>query len=198
MKFEHFSSHKKILERKRHPKSPNSMLFLSIQIFPSQWRTSSPQVWHCWNHDLERFQTSLLMSTSKNPPRQIFEENCFNETTWIKNSTKELIWIYRLISLKTFLYHRTFWRSFVRPTIIWFLQICPILPEKTCLNSQIVWFLSPKSKKYMGSTALFSWGQKNLRYFVNTFRNFRKKILGRDETGRQVTKKLLLLHTMNP
>ena len=43
----------------------------------------------------------------------------------------------------------------------------PQLPNCVIFVSQV--------KKYMGSTALFSWGQKNLRYFVNTLRNFRKK-----------------------
>ena len=81
MKFEHFSSQKKILERKRPPKSPNSMLFLSIQIFPPNgehlhhksdiaetmiWRGSKPV---SWCRQAKTHQGKLLRKTvSMKPP----------------------------------------------------------------------------------------------------------------------------------
>ena len=73
MKFEHFSSHKNNPGEEKTPKFTKFSSFPLNPDFPSQWRTSSPQVWHSWNHDLKRFQTCLLMSTSKtNPPRTSF------------------------------------------------------------------------------------------------------------------------------
>ena len=164
---------KKILERKRHPKSPNSMLFLSIQIFPPNgehlhhksdtvetmiWRGSKPVSW--------------CRQAKQTHQGKLFEENCFNLTTWKKKPSS----ITELSDVLLF-----------DPRLFDFCKFVQNCLKKHASTPKLCDFCLP-SQKICGIYSTFFLGSKKFEILCQHSPKFQKKILGRDETGCQVKK----------
>ena len=165
---------KKILERKRHPKSPNSMLFLSIQIFPPNgehlhhksdtvetmiWRGSKPVSW--------------CRQAKQTHQGKLFEENCFNLTTWKKKPSS----ITELSDVLLF-----------DPRLFDFCKFVQNCLKKHASTPKLCDFCLP-SQKICGIYSTFLLGVKKIWDTLSTLSEIsEKKILGRDETGCQVKK----------